>query len=198
MSKKITRRDLLNGLALSTGAALTGFSGINWASTSSATGQGFKDAPSAPAYPPPLTGMRGSHPGSFEVAHALAWQGEKPATYETLGEHYDLVVVGAGMGGLAAAWYYRKQQGPGAKILVLDNHDDFGGHAKRNEFHHNGRMVLSVGGAVQVDTLSGYSDLAAQLMADLGIDEGMIEAMQRQTPKDYLLGGRCRLTLGFP
>ena len=85
----------------------------------------------------------------------------KPATYETLGEHYDLVVVGAGMSGLAAAWYYRKQQGPGAKILVLDNHDDFGGHAKRNEFHHNGRMVLSVGGAVQVDTLSGYSDLAA-------------------------------------
>ena len=81
---------------------------------------------------------------------------------------------------------------------MLDNHDDFGGHAKRNEFHLNGRMGLSVGGAVQVDTLSGYSDLAAHLIADLGIDEGMIEAMQRQTPKDYLLGGRCRLTLGFP
>ena len=74
MSKKITRRDLLNGLALGTGAALTGFSGINWASASSAAGQGVKDAPSAPAYPPTLTGMRGSHPGSFEVAHARAWQ----------------------------------------------------------------------------------------------------------------------------
>ena len=81
---------------------------------------------------------------------------------------------------------------------MLDNHDDFGGHAKRNEFHHQGRMVLSTGGAVQVDTLSGYSEMATQLMADLGIDEDMIEAMQRQTPQGlYVGGGRCRQTLGF-
>ena len=32
-----------------------------------------------PYYPPTLTGMRASHKGSFEVAHALAWQGKKPA-----------------------------------------------------------------------------------------------------------------------
>jgi spermidine dehydrogenase len=43
--------------------------------------------------------MRGSHDGSYEVAHALAWQEQKPKTYETLDEHYDLVVVGAGMSG---------------------------------------------------------------------------------------------------
>jgi spermidine dehydrogenase len=141
--------------------------------------------------------MRGSHPGSFEVAHALAWQSEKPATYEALGEHYDLVVVGAGMSGLAAAWYYQKQQGADVKILLLDNHDDFGGHAKRNEFHHQGKMVLSTGGAVQVDTLSGYSEMATQLMADLGIDEDMIEAMQRQTPTDYLLGGQMQADVGL-
>ena len=134
-------------------------------------------------------GKRCSHPGFFEVGHALARQGEKPATYETLDEHYDLVVVGAGMSGLAAAWYYQKQKGADVKILVLDNHDDFGGHAKRNEFHHQGRMVLSTGGAVQVDTLSGYSEMATQLMADLGIDEDMIEAMQRQTPQGLSVGG---------
>ncbi|MCH1551358.1 MAG: FAD-dependent oxidoreductase, partial [Pseudomonadales bacterium] len=92
-------------------------------------------------YPPTLTGMRGSHEGSYEVAHALAWEGRKPSSYHALGEHYDLVVVGAGMSGLAAAYYYRKKMGPGARILILDNHDDFGGHAKRNEFHHDGRMV---------------------------------------------------------
>ena len=197
MSKKITRRDLLNGLALGTGAALTGYPAVNWALAPSVAGQRIMDAPSASAYPPTLTGMRGSHPGSFEVAHALAWQSEKPATYEALGEHYDLVVVGAGMSGLAAAWYYQKQQGADVKILLLDNHDDFGGHAKRNEFHHQGKMVLSTGGAVQVDTLSGYSEMATQLMADLGIDEDMIEAMQRQTPTDYLLGGQMQADVGL-
>ncbi|MDC1328873.1 NAD(P)-binding protein, partial [Pseudomonadales bacterium] len=197
MSKKITRRDLLNGLALGTGAALTGYPAVNWALAPSVAGQRIMDAPSASAYPPTLTGMRGSHPGSFEVAHALAWQGEKPATYQTVDEHYDLVVVGAGMSGLAAAWYYQKQQGADVKILLLDNHDDFGGHAKRNEFHHQGKMVLSTGGAVQVDTLSGYSEMATQLMADLGIDEDMIEAMQRQTPTDYLLGGQMQADVGL-
>ena len=197
MSKKITRRDLLNGLALGTGAAMTGYPAVNWALAPSVAGQRIMDAPSASAYPPTLTGMRGSHPGSFEVAHALAWQSEKPATYEALGEHYDLVVVGAGMSGLAAAWYYQKQQGADVKILLLDNHDDFGGHAKRNEFHHQGKMVLSTGGAVQVDTLSGYSEMATQLMADLGIDEDMIEAMQRQTPTDYLLGGQMQADVGL-
>ena len=51
------------------------------------------------------------------------------------GESYDLIVVGAGISGLASAYFYRKFAGQQSKILVLDNHDDFGGHAKRNEFH---------------------------------------------------------------
>jgi spermidine dehydrogenase len=50
---------------------------------------------------------------------------------EDTGEKYDLVVVGGGISGLSAAWFYRKAMGKNAKILVLDNHDDFGGHAKR-------------------------------------------------------------------
>ena len=53
-------------------------------------------------YPPTRTGMRGSHPGPYEVAHALAWSGQKPARHRKLGEHYDLVIVGAGLSGLAA------------------------------------------------------------------------------------------------
>ena len=96
--------------------------------------------------------MRGSHEGSFEVAHDLAWRGEKPEQYAALDEHYDLVVVGAGMSGLAAARYYQKKMGPDAHILILDNHDDFGGHAKRNEFHQDGRMMLSLGGAQNLET----------------------------------------------
>ena len=34
----------------------------------------------------------------------------------------------------------------GKRVLVLDNHDDFGGHAKRNEFTHDGRMLMLNGG----------------------------------------------------
>src|SRR5678816_4666637 len=88
-------------------------------------------------YPPALTGLRGSHPGSFETAHTLRdgdfWQ--KAGQPVEIAEKYDLVVVGGGISGLSAAHYFRKAAGEKARVLILDNHDDFGGHAKRNEFH---------------------------------------------------------------
>src|SRR4029450_3918987 len=99
-------------------------------------------------YPPALTGLRGSHDVSFEVAHALGdgsfWTnaGQPSDT----GESYDLVVVGAGISGLASAWYFRKAAGPSARILILENHDDFGGHARRNEFRVGGRTLIGYGG----------------------------------------------------
>ena len=148
-------------------------------------------------YPPTLTGMRGSHVGSFEVAHALAWQGQKPDSYKSLDEHYDLVVVGAGMSGLAAAWYCLKKVGPEARILILDNHDDFGGHAKRNEFHYKGRMLLSLGGAQNLDSPSNYGDVAGSLLIDLGIDEAAIAQMAANTPDDYVLGGKLGGDVGL-
>ena len=66
MKSNITRRDFLNGVAL--GAAATAavpFSTLALESTGSVSGS---------YYPPLLNGMRGSHQGSFEVAHALAWE----------------------------------------------------------------------------------------------------------------------------
>ena len=190
MSEKITRRDFLNGVALTTGAGVLAPSNL-WALESLEA-----DAVNA-TYPPTLTGMRGSHAGSFEVAHALAWEGRKPARYDALEEHYDLVVVGAGMSGLAAAYYYRQQVGPDARILILDNHDDFGGHAKRNEFHHEGRMVLSLGGAQNLDNPGNYSDHAGALMIELGIDADAIAAMDANTPDDFLLGGKLNANVGM-
>ena len=144
MAIRITRRDLLNGMAIGAGGVLLPAHGVE-----PGISLGTPASPVVPSnsYPPSLTGMRGSHVGSFEVAHALAWQGQKPASYESLDEHYDLVVVGAGMSGLAAAWYYLKKPVPEARVLVLDNHEDFGGNAKRNEFNHKGRMLLGLGGA---------------------------------------------------
>jgi len=148
-------------------------------------------------YPPTLTGMRGSHVGSFEVAHALAWQGQKPASYKSLDEHYDLVIVGGGMSGLAAARYYQKKVGPEARILIIDNHDDFGGHAKRNEFNHKGRMLLSLGGAQNLDSPSNYGDVAGSLLIDIGIDDATIAQMAANTPDDYSLGGKLNGDVGL-
>ena len=191
MKKQVTRRDFLNGLAVGAGGLM-----IPGAAHASASAAGAYAATSAPSnasashyYPPTLTGMRGSHEGSFEVAHALAWRGEKPARYQALDEHYDLVVVGAGMSGLAAAWFYQNKIGPEAKILVLDNHDDFGGHAKRNEFHQDGRMMLSLGGAQNIETAAGYSEPASALMHGIGIDEDFLASMDSNTPADQFLAG---------
>jgi spermidine dehydrogenase len=130
---------------------------------------------SSVSYPPKLTGMRDNHPGSFEAAHALAWRGTKPTRYRKLTEHYDLVIVGAGLSGLAAARFYQKHMGASARILLLDNHDDFGGHAKRNEFHESGRMLLGVGGSVNLESPEDYSEVAKGLLDELGID---FEAMK--------------------
>lgn len=122
--------------------------------------------------PPVSTGLRGSHTGSFEIAHSLRdgtfWK-NAPAP-RPLAEKYDLIVVGGGISGLAAAHFYREKAGPGAKILILENHDDFGGHAKRNEFQLGGKVQLLNGGTMLIDSPTPYSPVAAALMTKLGID----------------------------
>jgi spermidine dehydrogenase len=171
MHGTIGRRDFLNGIALAVGAAMgpqlaAGFETEHIAETSS----GY--------YPPVLTGMRGSHEGSFEVAHQVRdgtfWPqaGEPADTRET----YDLVVVGGGISGLSAAHFFRKAAGNHARILILDNHDDFGGHAKRNEFHQTGRMLLGYGGTYAIESPAPYSAVARGLIRELGID---VEGLQR-------------------
>ncbi|MDA8885666.1 NAD(P)/FAD-dependent oxidoreductase [Porticoccaceae bacterium] len=186
MALKITRRDFLNGMAIGAGAGLLMPGQVIGQTTASLASSKLP----GDYYPPTLTGMRGSHEGSYEVAHALAWNGQKPSSYEELDEHYDLVVVGAGQSGLAAAWYYRKKMGPAARILLLDNHDDFGGHAKRNEFHQDGNMVLGLGGAQNIEPMSSYSAMAIELLKDIGIDDQALAAMTANTPDDYMLGGK--------
>jgi spermidine dehydrogenase len=161
---QLARRDFLNSVALTVGGAL--------ASPLEAFGLSLDDlARGAAPYPPALTGLRGSHDGSFEVAHALqggtfwATAGQPIDT----GESYDLVVVGAGISGLAAAWYFRKAAGPSARILILDNHDDFGGHARRNEFRIGGRTLIGYGGTFAIDSPAPYSAVARALIAELGV-----------------------------
>jgi spermidine dehydrogenase len=164
MDRNISRRDFLNGVALAVGAAIVP------AQLFAASDSDPEKSPTY--YPPALTGMRGNHDGPYRFAHMLRdgdfWDGAgKP---EPIAETYDLVVVGAGISGLAAAYFYRKNAGPGTRILILDNHDDFGGHAKRNEFEVDGRKLLCYGGTQSIESPSRYSPVAKQLLVELGID----------------------------
>jgi spermidine dehydrogenase len=172
MDRAIDRRDFLNGVAVGVGAIGSGLAGQALAAAAAAPWP--QDMPGY--YPPTLTGMRGSHPGSFENAHRLRdgdfWTGTSPPI--DTGEAYDLVVVGGGISGLSSAWFWRAAN-PKARILILDNHDDFGGHAKRNEFHLGGKLHLLNGGTLEIDSPFPYSPTADGLLKDLGIDPPALE-----------------------
>lgn len=165
--KGITRREFISGIAV-TGvmAGLMSSASPLAANVGHAMGVGSNFI-----YPPLRTGMRGSHEGSFEVAHNLAWDGERPeAPKDYVDTDYDLVIVGGGISGLSAAWLARKKLKENARILILDNHDDFGGHAKRNEFEVDGQTLVGYGGSQTIDSPASYSNEAKAVMSGIGID----------------------------
>ena len=164
MKRNITRRDFLNGVAVTAGAAF-----MPWHLLAAGDGDPEK---SPDYYPPALTGLRGSHPGSFDAAHSLRdgtfW--DAAGTRQDTGETYDLIIVGGGISGLSAAHFYRKIAGANASILILDNHDDFGGHAKRNEFRVGQRTLLGYGGTYSIESPEPYSAVAKGVIEELGIN----------------------------
>ncbi len=179
MTRAIARRDFLQGVAIgATFGALT--------PGHATAAQPEQEAQDANGYYPPMRlGMRGDHPGAFEAAHALRdgdfWN--KASALVDTGESYDLVVAGGGISGLAAAHFYRAAN-PHAKILIVENHDDFGGHAKRNEFHVNGRMELINGGTMDIDSPTPYGAVAAGLLKSLGIEPDVL-AKECSDPSVY-------------
>jgi spermidine dehydrogenase len=180
MDRSIPRRDFLQGALVGAAVALTSPLGGAFAADAGAA-SAAQDRPGY--YPPLLTGMRGSHPGSFEAAHALRDGVGQDRGIDT-GETYDLIVVGGGISGLAAAHFFRAQTTKAVRILILDNHDDFGGHAKRNEFSLAGRMELLNGGTLSIESPRPYSAVAGKLIRELGID---VAALSRKIehPKFY-------------
>jgi spermidine dehydrogenase len=171
MDCAIPRREFVSGVA-------TGFVGLAVSRAFGGSSTGFAGIePQADltggdrSYPPSLTGLRGQYPGSFESAHRARDGGYGDGAHVDVetGEEYDLVVVGGGISGLAAAYFFQRDFGERSKILVIDNHDDFGGHAKRNEFHHDGRTYLVNGGTLSIETPYPYSFTAKSLIKELGI-----------------------------
>ena len=171
MCADISRRDIVQGFTAVTAASSALLSSPTW-STISKLKTYPQPAPKIDSrYPPARIGLRGNHPGSFEVAHQLARAGRSDwgEVSELDAGVYDLAVVGAGISGLSAAYFYRKKN-PQARILIIDNHDDFGGHAKRNEFTVDDKELISYGGSSYLVNPAGYSAIVKGLMADLGVD----------------------------
>ena len=172
MDRPIARRDFLQGAAIGTVALAGGL-----APELAAAAEAEKLAQNEPGYyPPTRLGMRGSHQGSFEAAHELRdgdfWS--HVHDLQNADENYDLIIVGAGISGLATAHFWRQAK-PRAKILIIDNHDDFGGHAKRNEFHVGGHELILNGGTMGIESPYPYSAVADGLMKTLGIHPEQLE-----------------------
>src|SRR6202142_395836 len=155
MPSKISRRDFIDGVACSVIA-----------------GAGYPNpvrGASSAAYPPALTGFRGSREPDYATAHALRDGAKYRLDDYPVSEEIDLAVVGAGIGGLSAGYFVHKAR-PASRILILDNHDDFGGHARRNEFEVDGRLLIGYGGSESMQSpKSGWSRTALGLVAELGV-----------------------------
>ena len=165
MSDRITRRDFIDGIA-STVAAGTVLS-ASWP-------KGATAAPLAP-YPPGLHGLRGSRAEDYAAAHAVRDGATFRVADYPVDEEVDCVVIGAGIGGLASAYYVRNAL-PRARLLILDNHDDFGGHARRNEFEVEGRTLIGYGGSESIQSpKSMWSTTALRLLDSLGIKPARFE-----------------------
>lgn len=176
MLDSIERRDFVNGvlkssLAIAASGLAPGMLAAATGTTPVSQAAGAKMAtPPTGTYPPALTGMRGSSFPAYQIGHAMrdgTLHVDQDRIQDT-GEEYDLVVVGGGISGLSAALYYSRDSGGKARTLVLDNHDDFGGHAKRNEFDFGNRKVISNGGTFNI---SPGSENARSFMQSIGIDD---------------------------
>src|SRR6516165_2851875 len=171
--RAIARRDFLQGALFAAASTLTG----SLRASPAASGLELAERQNlAGYYPPTLTGLRGSHEGSYAAAHSVR-DGTYPRDPIDTKQKFDLVVVGGGISGLSAAHFYRESRGKQTRILILDNHDDFGGHAKRNEFHLRGQLHLMNGGTLEIESPRPYSAVAAGLIEQLGIN---VESLSRR------------------
>ena len=161
MSDGISRRDFLNGVAVALGAS--------W---SAGCGRcGHADEPRKGG----RSALRGSSDDAFGAAHALRDGQVYDLRSLPIEDEVALVIVGAGLSGLAAAHAYRRHDREG-RVLLLDNHDEFGGHARRCEMEVDGRLILGYGGSESIQSpRSLWSEGALGLLRELGVDLARFE-----------------------
>ena len=178
----VTRREFLDGFACTVVAGMAG--------------PGLVRAQGSPApCPPGRTACVGSRPGDFAVAHGVRDGRAYRLDSQPIAEHYDVVVIGAGIGGLASAHYLHRSR-PTARILILDNHDEFGGHARRNEFNVDGRFLLGYGGSESLDSpRMRWTGVARDCIASLGVS---LDRLQQAFHVDLYPGMGLSSGLFFP
>jgi spermidine dehydrogenase len=185
MDRPITRRDFLNGVAIGVAGSYVAASDQRLFAAQAPAAES-----SGTNYPPLRSGLRGNYPAALaELDNIREGKYAKfPVERADIHEEYDLAIVGGGISGLSAAHFYRTALGTDQRILILDNHDDFGGHAKRNEFHYNGRTYIGFGGTMAVATPFPYSYGAKALLKELGVEvERYSEFVNRALETKYNL-----------
>lgn len=195
----ITRRDFVNATLLGSGAALLTMHAPSFAKPTKVetitegvdtTWYGYGGVGD-------YASSHGNTPEVANTAHNL-----RDGMYEDgsgieiidLEETYDLIIVGAGMAGLGAAYEHTKIAKPGEKCLMIENHPVFGGESKRNEFEVDGHLLIGPQGANGFSAPSNEEGLRnpnvtsdVRYMVELGISMDFTYAELENTDKDIRL-----------
>jgi spermidine dehydrogenase len=170
LGRHITRRDFVNGMMVGAGGLMvSGCIGLRSESNVPA-----KTADLLPSSKKFYLGGDGANIGNTITDGHLVRDSYNFGTAADTDETYDLVVVGGGLGGLTAAYFYNRDTTRDVKVLILDNHSDFGGDSQRNELTVVGKsetknIKVTMGGDYQWAIEEEYGDVI-QLWKELGID----------------------------
>lgn len=193
----ITRRDFVGATLIGSGASLL-----------TAAAPGMRSLAKAQTYQLPMTGLGPDWTGPSGIGDYAAKNGnthkvvnaahgeirngsfdKRIAKAPVVDDLYDLVIVGAGISGLTAAYVYTHEK-PDAKVLVLDQHDIFGGEAKQNDFEVDGyRLTAPQGstGIVVPFAKAREAGFPTPFVRELGFPTEFVHQKPQNLTKDILI-----------
>ena len=155
LDRPIARRDFLQGMALAVGAPRLALGSRQVEAAASTPGR-----------------LQGQDPPAMALGHRVR-NGEfrsPPRDVVETGEAYDLVVVGAGISGLTATYLFNEDAPGEPSILVVENADDFGGHARRNVLEGEGVRLVAAGGTFALEEPEHSPQEALDVFRRIGLD----------------------------